>query len=67
MRGASLRGRLARLERARLEGIAGRPRARRVCRRRRRQPSSASCGTRSRPTRSELQVRDRHKCRRVGG
>ena len=53
MRGASLRGRLARPERARLGGMADRPRVRRVCRRRRRQPSSASRGTRSRPTRSE--------------
>ena len=63
MRGASLRGRLACPERARPAGIADRPRARRVCRRRRRQPPSASRGTSSRSTRSELQVSDRRKCR----
>eukprot|EP00966_Prymnesium_polylepis_P154037 3557078-Prymnesium_polylepis.1 len=54
MRGASLRGLLARPERARLGRIADRSRARRVCRRRRRQLPSVSRGTTSRPTRSEL-------------
>ena len=67
MRGASLCGRLARSGRARPGGMADRPRARPVCRRRRRQPPSASRGTISRPTRSEAQVRDPRKCRRVGG
>ena len=48
-------------------GMADPSRARPLCRRRRPHAPSASRGTRSRPTRSEAQVRDRRKCRRVGG